>query len=337
MSTNEEASSAAHPAEPGQGPSNSLAGVTIVVPAYDEEGGIEGVVERLLALKLGRETELLVVNDGSKDRTGSMLNDLRARNPRLTVIDHPMNRGYGAALKTGFRAAAHDIVIITDADGTYPEDRIVDLLARVDDGAEMAIGARTGANVNIPWQRRPAKAALRRIASYLSGVKIPDLNSGLRAIRRDLVLRYESILPEGFSFTTTITLASLTNHHRVDYVSIDYAPRSGSSKIRPIRDTLGFLALIVRTVVYFNPLKVFYPLAAILLVLFLGALVYDLFFAVTYFSNGQVASVGGNLGDKTVLLFVALVQTLTLGLVADLIDKKARLGPPAPPRSARRP
>ena len=167
-------------------------------------------------------------------------------------------------------------------------------------------------------------------------MKIPDLNSGLRAIRRDLVLRYESILPEGFSFTTTITLASLTNHHRVDYVSIDYAPRSGASKIRPIRDTLGFLALIVRTVVYFNPLKVFYPLAGVLLLLFMGALVYDLFFAITYHADGSVASKGGNLGDKTVLLFVALVQTLTLGLVADLIDKKARLGPPPAPRSARR-
>ena len=343
MSTNEEASSAAGAAEPGKAPSKalpkSLPGVTIVVPAYDEEGGIEGVVERLLALKLGRETELLVVNDGSKDRTGPMLMELSGRNSALTVIEHPKNRGYGAALKTGFRAAAHDIVIITDADGTYPEDRIVDLLGRVDDGAEMAIGARTGNDVHIPWQRRPAKAALRHIASYLSGVKIPDLNSGLRAIRRDLVLRYESILPEGFSFTTTITLASLTNHHRVDYVSIDYAPRSGSSKIRPIRDTLGFLALIVRTIIYFNPLKVFYPLAGVVMVMFLGALVYDLFFAVTYFSDGTVASKGGNLGDKTVLLFVALVQTLTLGLVADLIDKKARLGPPAVPvsrpRSAR--
>ncbi|WP_419190551.1 glycosyltransferase family 2 protein [Saltatorellus ferox] len=305
--------------------------MTIVVPAYDEEGGIEGVVERLLALDLGRETELLVVNDGSKDRTGPMLKELQAKYPRLTVIEHPMNRGYGAALKTGFRAAAYDIVIITDADGTYPEDRIVDLLGHVDAGADMAVGARTGDDVNIPWQRRPAKAALRHIASYLAGVKIPDLNSGLRAIRRDLVLRYESILPEGFSFTTTITLASLTNHHRVDYVSIDYAERSGSSKIRPIRDTLGFLALIIRTVVYFNPLKVFYPVAGLLFVLLVVALTYDMFFAKTYFPNGEVATVGGNLGDKSVLLFLALVQTLTLGLVADLIDKKARLGPPLDP------
>ena len=197
----------------------------------------------------------------------------------------------------------------------------MDLRARVDDGAEMAVGARTGADVHIPWQRRPAKRILRGIAAYLAGEPIPDLNSGLRAMRRDLCLRYESIFPNGFSFTTTITLASLTNGHRVDYVSIDYAQRAGSSKIRPIRDTAGFLALIIRTVVYFNPLKVFYPLGGLVAVLFTGSLFYDLF----------LVEDGANLGDKTVLLFVALVQTLTLGLVADLIDKKSRLG--GPPRA----
>ncbi len=302
---------------------DQTSGVTIVVPAYDEETGIEGVVRRLLALELGREVELLVVNDGSKDGTGAALERLGREHPQLTVLQHPVNRGYGAALKTGFRAARHPTVVITDADGTYPEQFITQLLDRVDAGADMAVGARNGDEVHIPWQRRPAKAVLRWIASYLAGTKIPDLNSGLRAMRRDLVLRYESILPEGFSFTTTITLASLTNHHRVDYVSIDYAERSGSSKIRPIRDTLGFLALIIRTVVYFNPLKVFYPLAGLLFVLFAGSLAYDLF-AVPYLIEGASA----NLGDKTVLLFVALVQTLTLGLVADLIDKKARLGLP---------
>lgn len=301
--------------EPGGAPPP---GVTVVVPAYDEEGGIEGVVGRLLGLDLGRPTELLVVNDGSRDRTGQVLERLAEQHPHLTVIEHPVNRGYGAALKTGIRAARHPVIVITDADGTYPEDRVVDLLRRVDEGADMAVGARTGKDVNIPWERRPAKAVLRWIASYLAGSPIPDLNSGLRAIRRDLVLRYESILPEGFSFTTTITLSSLTNHHRVDYVSIDYARRSGASKIRPLRDTLGFLALIVRTVVYFNPLKVFLPLAGILLVTFIGSLVYDLFFD----------TFAPNLGDKTVLLFVALVQTLTLGLVADLIDKKSRLALP---------
>jgi len=204
--------------------------------------------------------------------------------------------------------------VITDADGTYPEQKIGELLACVDDGAEMAVGARVGSEVHIPLVRRPAKAFLRRLASYLAGADIPDLNSGLRAIRRDLVMRYRPILPQGFSFTTTITLAALTNDHRVDYVTIDYAKRSGSSKIKPIRDTLGFTALIVRTVMYFNPLKVFYPLGAMLAVLLAGSLYYDVF----------VVS-PPNLSDKSVFLFVGVVQVLSVGLLADLIEKRSRL------------
>ena len=290
----------------------SAAGVTVVVPAYDEERGIEGVVRRLFGLELGFPLHVLVVDDGSEDGTAAVLERLAPEFPRLRVVRHPVNRGYGAALKTGFAQARTKVVVITDADGTYPEDRIAELVAHIDDGADMSIGARTGADVNIPLVRRPAKAFLRHLASFLAGTRIPDLNSGLRAFRRDFVLVYRPILPEGFSFTTTITLAALTNHHRVDYVSIDYAARAGTSKIRPIRDTLGFLSLIVRTVLYFNPLKVFYPLTVLLGLTFLVSLVYDVF-------------IERNLGDKTVLLFVAVVQVLSVGLLADLIEKKARM------------
>lgn len=269
-------------------------------------------MRRLAGLELGVPVELLVVEDGSTDRTRERLAALEQEFPFLTVMEHGVNRGYGAALKTGFAAAKHDVVVITDADSTYPEDRIVDLLARIDAGAEMAVGARTGDRVHVPLIRRPAKWCLRKLASYLAGVNIPDLNSGLRAFRRDLVLQYRPILPDGFSFTTTITLASLTNAHRVDYVSIDYAQRSGRSKIAPIKDTLRFTALILRTVLYFNPLKVFYPVTVTLALALVASLIYDLFYL-------------KNLGDKSVLLFVAVVQVLSIGLIADLIDKKSRL------------
>jgi glycosyltransferase involved in cell wall biosynthesis len=305
------------PATPPDGPTipgPSRAGVTIVVPAYNEELGIRGVVERLCALELGVPVEVLVVEDGSTDGTAAVLRALEQEFGALRALRHGRNRGYGAALKTGFAAAAHEVVIITDADGTYPEDRIPELLACIDDGADMAVGARRGADVHIPLVRRPAKAALRLLASFLAGVDIPDLNSGLRAFRRDLVLSYRPILPDGFSFTTTITLASLTNGHRVDYVTINYAHRDGQSKIKPIRDTLGFTALIVRTVMYFNPLKVFYPITFLLLVGLLLSLAYDL-----------LVESPPNLGDKTVLLFVATVQVLSVGLLADLIEKKSRL------------
>ena len=301
--------------EPHQASGLVARGVTLVVPAYNEEDGIEGVVRRLSSLELGVPLELLVVEDGSTDRTRERLAALETEVPCLRVIEHGHNRGYGAALKTGFQAASHEVVVITDADGTYPEDRIGELLERVDAGAEMAVGARIGANVHIPLIRRPAKWALRRLASYLAGIRIPDLNSGLRAFRRELVLKYLGILPDGFSFTTTITLASLTNRHRVEYVTIDYAPRSGRSKIKPIRDTLGFTALILRTVLYFNPLKVFFPVFGMLLLLLGGSLYVDI----------ALTEGGPNLSDKTVIVFLAAVQVLTLGLVADLIDKKSRL------------
>ena len=293
----------------------SAPGVTLLVPAFNEENGIEGVVRRLAALDLGVPTEVLVVEDGSSDGTGAKLEQLQKEIPALRVLKHDTNRGYGASLKTGFESACTEVVVITDADDTYPEDRIAELIARVDDGADMAVGARIGAQVKIPLIRRPAKAALRMLASYLGGVRIPDLNSGLRAIRRDVVLKYKGILPEGFSFTTTITLACLTNHHRVDYVTIDYAARTGSSKIRPVRDTLGFTALIIRTVLYFNPLKVFYPVATVIALGLVGSLCYESFLS----ENAP------DLGQKSVLLFVALVQVLSIGLIADLIDKKSRL------------
>lgn len=299
--------------ETAEGALRSLStGTSIVVPAFNEEGGIEGVVRRLVALEIGGgPIEILVVNDGSTDRTGELLRALSDEFGSLRVIEKPRNEGYGAALLTGFAAAKHEIVVITDADGTYPEDRIAELVAIVAEGADMAIGSRTGSDVHIPLIRRPAKAFLRKLASFLAEYPIPDLNSGLRAFRREFVLRYRGILPKGFSFTTTITLAALTNHHQIEYVAIDYAARKGRSKIRPIRDTLGFLALIVKTVLYFNPLRIFYPLTWFVGIAFLASLSYDV-------------GVEHNLGDKTVLLFVAVMQVLTVGLFADLICKRSR-------------
>lgn len=299
--------------EAPQAPISGL-GITIVVPVYNEEKGVEGVLERLAKLDLGAPVEILAVNDGSRDGTAEALREVQKRIPNLRVVTHAANQGYGAALKTGFTHAKYEVVVITDADGTYPEDRIVDLLRCIDDGAEMAVGARLGENVHIPLIRRPAKACLRKLASFLAGTPIPDLNSGLRAFRRELVLAYRPILPQGFSFTTTITLASLTNGHRVDYVSVNYAQRHGRSKIRPFKDTLGFTGLIIRTVLYFNPLKVFYPVAGVILLGLLGSLYYDIF-----------VEKPANLGDKSVLLFVLWVQVLSVGLLADLIEKRSRL------------
>ena len=151
-------------------------------------------------------------------------------------------------------------VVITDSDGTYPNDRIPELAAMMTDW-DMVVGARTGDEVRVPLVRRPAKWALNMLANVLVETRIPDLNSGLRVFRREVVLRFLPILPNGFSFTTTITLAMLSEGYRVTFVPIDYYARQGRSKIRPVYDTLNFLQLIVRTVLYFNPLRVFLPLS----------------------------------------------------------------------------
>ena len=172
-------------------------GTSIVVPAFNEEEGIEGVVRRLAGITLGQgEVEILVVDDGSTDGTREVLERLSAEFGSLRVIEKPRNEGYGAALLTGFSAAKHNVVVITDADGTYPEDRIGELVEIVKEGADMAIGSRTGTDVHIPLIRRPAKAFLRKLASFLAEFPIPDLNSGLRAFRRDFVLAYQVTLDQ---------------------------------------------------------------------------------------------------------------------------------------------
>lgn len=281
--------------------------VAVVVPAFNEENGIGDVLDELLAAVGGVPGlgEVIVVDDGSHDGTAAA-----AERDGVRVVRHESNRGYGAALKTGIAAADCDVVVITDADGTYPAGTIPELVARVAAGADMAVGARGRAQVALV--RRPAKAFLRSLASFLAATPIPDLNSGLRAIRTDLVSSVQHMLPDGFSFTTTITLAALTSGRRVEYVSIDYRARVGRSKIRPFRDTAAFTGLVVRTVLTFRPMRIIAPLGGALTALFLASLSLDVW--------------NRDLTDKTVLLLVAAVQVWTVGFLADLVDRRTGKG-----------
>jgi len=289
------------------GECGEIDGISVVIPAYNEKEGIGPVLE-ILEEQLrpaNRPFEIIVVDDGSTDGTAEMV----AKQPGIKVISHEENLGYGASLKTGIRAAKYDIIVITDADGTYPNERIPDLLEHMGQ-SDMVVGARVGKSAHIPLARRPAKWCLAKLANYLAGQRIPDLNSGLRAFRKQDVKRFLRILPDGFSFTTTITLALLTNMQPVKFITIDYHQRAGKSKIRPIRDTLNFVQLIGRTVMYFQPLKVFLPVAGLVFGLAAAARVWDV-------------AVIRNLTDKTVLLFAAALQIAMLGLLADLIDKRS--------------
>lgn len=278
--------------------------VTVVIPAYNEAAHVaEQVrdVERVMR-ETGWTYEILVVDDGSADGTAE-----QAAATGVRVLRRRQNRGYGAALKLGVHSAKYPWILITDADGTYPVEAIPALLAQGEVNS-MVVGARTGKTVRVPLARRPAKAFLRWLASYLAGRHLPDINSGLRLMRRDLILRYEHLLPDGFSFTTTITLASTVNNHPVTYVPIDYHARLGESKIRP-RHAYDFTLLILRTIVFFNPLKVFIPLAMAMAVGGLAKFIYDV--------------TRDNLSESAVLLFLGALIVFAVGLLADQNSRMA--------------
>jgi glycosyltransferase involved in cell wall biosynthesis len=234
---------------------NSL---SIVMPAFNEELTVKSSINEMreLLAKEGVTAEFIVVDDGSRDDTARQAKSAGAR-----VIQHRSNRGYGASLKTGIAEASHDIIAITDADGTYPAHYLPEMLVELEH-ADMVVGARTGNDVHIPLIRRPAKWVLNVLANYVSGKKIPDLNSGLRIFRREVVMQYFPILPDQFSFTTTITMAMLCDKYAVSYIPIDYRKRSGRSKIVPW-DAGSFAILILRIAMLFKPLRVFIPLALI--------------------------------------------------------------------------
>jgi len=277
--------------------------VSIVIPAYNEEDGIINVINEIETL-LGEkniEYEIIIVDDGSTDKTKE-----KVRSTNAKLIEHQQNRGYGAALKTGVIASIYDQIAIIDADGTYPANYLLDLIDSKK-GYDMVVGARTGKNVRIPLIRKPAKWALNKLANFLTNYKIPDLNSGLRLFRKESLLKFLHILPDGFSFTTTITIAMLTSNHNIKYIPIDYNKRVGKSKIRPIYDTLNFISLIIRMVIYFKPLRVILPIALMLFSVDIVKIIYDI-----RVYNWHIAT-------STILLGIVALNTLLIALVADMI------------------
>ena len=289
-------------------------GVSVVIPAYNEERGIADDVRAVHAAfkPTGRPYEVIVVDDGSKDKTAE---SARAAG-EIRLVRHRRNRGVGAARKTGILEARYDLIVTTDGDGTYPNDRMPEMVEQLASN-DMVVGSRTGKNVVVSWVRFFPKWVIRRLACYLTRTEIPDLNSGLRAFRRKTALRFFYLLPDSHSWEATITLAFLCNHQNVSFLPVDYYDRKGISSFHPIYDTYNYISLVIRTIMYFNPLRIFIPLSFLAGAASFSKMAFD-------FLHYR------HIGGFDVFLMVSTVLFVCTGLLADLmVVLNRRLDTPA--------
>ena len=285
--------------------------VTVVLPCYNEQDHVGLEVERICrALDDSPYSyELVAIDDCSTDATLDRLRELEPKFPHLKVVPFHINGGSGTARRIGTQHARGAITVWTDADMTYPNERIPELVAFLDEnpGYDQVVGARTSEQGTHKIFRVPAKWTIRKTAEFLSGAEIPDLNSGLRAFRTEVSRPYLRLLPAGFSCVTTITLAFLQNQHGVAYLPIDYASRAGQSKFHPLKDAYRYILQVLRMVMFFNPLKVLMPIAIVLAVVGTAKLVYDQFEAPFRLAN------------NTVLILLTGLIIGSIALLADLI------------------
>ncbi len=282
--------------------------VTVVLPCYNERDHVELEVKRIRAAleAAGMTYELLCIDDGSTDGTREVLEGIEG----IRTILLPRNQGSGTARRIGTQQARGRVVVWTDADLTYPNELIPELVAQLDDTYDQVVGARRSEAGTYRFFRVPAKWAIRKLASFLTSTDIPDLNSGLRAFKRGVAEPYLRLLPPGFSCVTTITLAFLSNGHQVKYVPVDYFKRAGRSKFHPFRDAYNYLLQVLRMVMYFNPLRVLMPVALTLL-------------AATFIKAGVDLAVHElRVTGSTVLVGLAAFNIMAIALLADLVVRR---------------
>jgi glycosyltransferase involved in cell wall biosynthesis len=272
--------------------------LSIIIPAKNEAASIANVVSGVR--RLYQDAEILVVDDGSDDDTGTL-----AEQSGATVLSHPISLGNGAAVKAGARAASGKIFVMMDGDGQHKPEDIASLIAKLDEGFDMAIGARdSGSHAGIG--RLFANGLYNVFASMISGHRILDLTSGFRASRADHFKKFLYLLPNGFSYPTTITMAFLRSGFPVTFVPIKALERSGNSHIRPIRDGLRFLAIIFKIATLYAPLKVFLPISG---VFFASGLSYYVY---TFFTMGRFT-------NMSMLILSASVIIFLIGLISEQI------------------
>ena len=282
--------------------------ISIVIPVYNEEEVVASVLDKVLATVRSiqhMDIEVIVVNDHSTDKTLEILKTYQD----INLISNPYNLGYGASLKRGIKAARGKWIFITDADGTYPVEKMPEFLPYMKD-YDMIIGSRTTRNSNIPFFRRPAKKFLNWFASWLINFKIPDLNSGMRIFKKDLCLEFWNLYPQRFSFTSTITMAFIKNNYLVKYFPIDYHERVGKSSIKPW-NFFSFLALVFRIAFYFQPLKFLTPLVSLIFVVGVAKSAFDLW-------NQNFV------GNFSIFLLTLSIIMVFVAIVSDLLFKQRK-------------
>ena len=279
---------------------------SVVIPVRNEEEVIDEVINEVKeALNtLDCPYEIIVIDNVSTDKTV----DIVKKHSDVRLIQHESDKGYGGSIKEGVKVAKSDNVIIIDGDGTYPAGDIPKLVSYIGQ-YDLVSGARVGKGVSISVIRRIGKFFHHRLINFLAGERIPDMNSGLRVFKRDVFLRYYHLYPSGFSISTTFLLACLLNDHPVKFVNIEYFPRKGRSKINIFRDGLNFILLILRSVTYFNPLKIFIPLS----IFFFVAAIFTAFFSMFYLDSFMDVT--------TMILLITSVLVFLFGLFADAISK----------------
>ena len=286
-----------------------IQGVSLVLPAYNEEGAVGDVVNEFRAEldSSGVTYEVLVVDDGSTDQTGQAAALAGAR-----VLRSPQNLGYGLALRRGIVAAKFPFVMICDADRTYPASAVAELL-RFAEHLDMVVAARTGRQFRGRGVRALARSSLRMFSSFVVGRRVPDVNSGYRIFRKTACLGYFGILSPGFSFTTGLTLAMISDARSVGFVPVEYGERVGSSKVHFVRDSFRILQVLIQAIVRHNPLKLFVVFTFVLWLLSLVALI-------VWITLG-IASIG----LVSAGVFLVGVQVFSVGLLAEAI--RARRDP----------
>lgn len=281
--------------------------LTIIIPVYNEELAIQDTLDELIPIAQSRAWQIVVVNDGSIDKTEMLLNSYATQ---CRIINHPYNRGYGAALKTGIRTAETELIAIYDSDGQHRPDDLIRLWEEAP-LYDIVIGERAvGSQVDI--FRVPGKWLLSHAANFIVGRRISDINSGLRVFRRAFIKKVLHLMPEGFSFTSTSTIAALKMGFKVRFMPIQTRKRLGSSTVRQVRHGFMVVMLILRLSILFSPLRIFLPVS--IAMVFVGIL----------YSIYIIATVRLMLANGALLCFFSALIIFFFGLLVDQVSSMRR-------------